>query len=132
MDIYGIGGALRGIFEGFTHGARLSGRTTRMVEAVRSGDVIICRDDADIRHVKLRLKDRGDLLDVRVVTAKYAFCGNFARNLHRVGKVYFTHGLVEEHYEQALKRADYDLERMEYELRQRIAPSAAPPPHYPL
>ena len=127
MDIYGIGGALRGMFGVMSNGARRSGRTSRMLDLVRSGDVILCLSLNEADSLRKDLKKR-EIADVRVITKDQFYNrageGYASRD---IGRVHFTHEFVEDHYHCVLHRADEDLRDIELMLSRRPAVPTPPP-----
>ncbi|RDL44669.1 hypothetical protein DN730_09800 [Marinomonas piezotolerans] len=128
MDIYGIGSALRGMFGVVSEGARRSGRTSRMLDLVRSGDVILCLSTREAEGLRKELKRR-EISDVRVIDKKAFYEGAGRANARRdIGRVHFTHEFVEDHYHYALHRADESLRDIELILYRRPTPPPGPPP----
>ncbi|MBJ7550763.1 hypothetical protein [Marinomonas ostreistagni] len=127
MDIYGIGGALRGMFSVMSNGARRSGRTSRMLDLVRSGDVILCLGCGEAESLRKDLKKR-DISDVRVIT-KDQFYGRAGGGYasRDIGRVHFTHEFVEDYYHCVLHRADESLRDIELLLIRRPAVPNPPP-----
>lgn len=128
MDIYGIGGALRGMFGVLSSGARSTGRTSRMLDLVRSGDVILCLCISEAETMRKALRKRA-IDNVRVIdkNAFYEGAGRAAAG-RDVGRVHFTHEFVEDHYQVALHRADESLRDIELIMCRRPTPPPSPPP----
>lgn len=127
VDIYGFGGSLRGIFGGVLVGARRSGRTSRMLDLIRTGDVVICLEEKEVTATQRALKKRG-IPDVRVLTIKQFNERRGGASSPTNGRVHFTHEFVEQHYQTALDRADDSLHAIELILCRKPAVPPTPPP----
>ena len=67
MDHFGIGVAIRETANAFFQGARGSGRTTSLVDSVKSGDRIIFHDNREAERVKKLCAERGVEIEWSVV-----------------------------------------------------------------
>lgn len=116
-DFFGIGTALRAILSTYRQTARRTGRTTRLLDALRDGDRVIVASSEEHRHLASLVRMRG--LDVAVMCLS-------PRDFHPAGlqgipgRTYFDHGWVEAFYEQQLSYA----ERALAEMQERLQPVA--------
>lgn len=99
---------LRAALNLFEQGARRSGRTTRMIEALRNGDTIICASGAYAGELtRLIGRERPELISVRVFV-----CETFEdayRRTRGAGRVILDHEWVRVFYHRALDQAEREL-----------------------
>ncbi|GHB33667.1 hypothetical protein GCM10007094_23070 [Pseudovibrio japonicus] len=101
------GPALKAFLDGIENQQCRSGRTTRMLDAVKEGDVVVCWDAAHARHIRFGLEER-ELRDVRLVTL-----GTQTGSLPMTsGHVHFDHYSLLHHFHTAIVRAQQQVEDM--------------------
>jgi len=64
MDIFGIGSAIKGCAQIYFRGAIQTGRTTNMLEHLKSGDLVIFLDVYSAYDFKLKAAGKGIIIDV--------------------------------------------------------------------
>ena len=104
MDLFGIGSAVRGAMRIYFMSARSTGRTTRLVEILESGDTVVCVDTAQARRIVSLCKDNGQYnVDYIIVDPKYP------DNVYHVlagkeiqGRLIFDHVWIEQYYLHAI------------------------------
>lgn len=119
-----VGAALEMALQAYGLGARQSGRTTTLLDAVKAGDVVLCADIAEQRNLRGRLRERGINADVLIVPPSYP---DVLERLHRrnVGvSVHLHHDWVNKFYEQELLGARRHLGA----ILDALKPEPATPP----
>lgn len=106
-DEYGLFAAVKAGFHTFSMMARRTGRTTRMIERIKDGDVLICSTSDERRDLEWRLRQAGkDKVKIVVQDPTKRF-DNPA--LWTNGEVHFDHWWVEQRIADALKVTEADL-----------------------
>lgn len=115
MDENGMGSAALVGLRLFDAASRRSGRTERMIERARDGDVIVCSQDREAQRVKALLRKAGK--NTAVVHAK-ASPGSLSHIVQAVafgargGRVLFDHEFAYAYISAAIQDAEYDLTRV--------------------
>lgn len=117
-DFFGIGTALRALFAAYTQTARRTGRTTRLVGALRDGDRVIVASVPEQRYLKSLMRMRGLEVEVRCIPPRDFHPGELERIQ---GRTHFDHGWIERFYEHQLSYA----ERALAEIEERLQPAPA-------
>lgn len=126
MDAYGIGAAISAYIETYRHASRQTGRSSRLMEAVRDGDAIVFTSSKHAREFEWRLRD-ADTQAGKAPRAIQPVCvepGDFsalAEKLHslrarqqgRGGRLHFDHEWLEELYARAIRQAAFDVRHFE-------------------
>lgn len=109
MDEYGIGSAAAMGLQLYELASRASGRTSRMLDAARDDDLIICRTTKETDRIRRLLKEKGKA--TRVTTIQHR------DELSRIGprakgRALFDHDWVHHFFVEAVKGAEEDLRRL--------------------
>lgn len=116
MDHFGIGAGITAVVRTFFQAARATGRTTSLVESLKTGDRVVFLTEREGRRVQAMCKDRGVRIQIVV---------NDARNLDPLrgygspgddGRFVFDHSWVEEFYNHTIERAQHRLDQFQREL----------------
>ncbi len=103
-DRYGM--ALRVALEAVEIGARRSGRTTRMLDQVRDGDVVVCATAREVDRLTRLLAERR--IKARVTMA----AGHYDVPRPRApGRIHFDHDWLRLRYLDAIEGVRIDLEQ---------------------
>lgn len=106
MDHFGIGAALEGAAVIYFRSARRSGRTTSLVESLKTGDRVVFLEAREADRVKRLCMERGVKIEVTVLDPKRP--GDiFHKNgsLPAEGRMLFDHGWLEAFYLFRLREA---------------------------
>lgn len=112
MDHFGIGAGVAGAAQVYFRSARRTGRTTSLVDSLKSGDRVIFDNPAEAGRVKALARERG--VDVDCVCIEPG-----SPEILRIGtpleecRTIFDHGWVERHYEIAIKRAIKEVDELQ-------------------
>jgi hypothetical protein len=124
MDMFGIGSAITAVVDSYFHGARSTGRTTRLLESLKAGDRIVTLDEPQARVLRSLLTRRKLAVSVLVLPVRDPILPGIARS---EGKTVFDHTWVEEFYRLELRRANSSLRYIEEHLsRTELAETAYP------
>ena len=126
MDIFGIENHLQGEVRAYFLRNRRTGRTTKLVATVQSGDRVVCANEAEARHLREELR-RVDKVGVQVVVAAadYPKLLGFSRS---EGRTVFDHSWLEDFYTAEIKRSAQNVTELERRLsRYEIEPEAPAP-----
>lgn len=110
MDMFGIGNAVRASLDILFVSARRTGRTTLLVENLKSGDRVITSTPQEARTLERLLKERGLEVEVEVIYVSpenfedYAF--RSANTLSGDGRAVLDHSMVEALYARGASRVD--------------------------
>lgn len=105
-----VSAALEMALQAYDLGARRSGRTTALLDAVKAGDVVLCASIAEQRSLTYQLRGRGIRADVRIVGANYPDVQECLRRLNAGARVHLHHDWVKKFYEQELLGARQHME----------------------
>lgn len=114
MDHFGIGAALEGAAQIYFRSARRSGRTTSLVESLKTGDRVVFLDAREADRVKMLCKERGVEIEVTVLDPKRP--GDiFHKNgsLPAEGRMLFDHGWLEAFYLFRLQEAARHVDELQ-------------------
>ena len=115
MDHYGIGTALRAMLCNYSQTARQTGRTTSLIESVKTGDCVVFANTREAKRVQNLLKERNIHIDC--VTAHPADAPSLYRdNLGTSGRMLFDHTWVEEFYRIELDKLIESVDRFQTRL----------------
>jgi hypothetical protein len=113
MDHFGIGAALEGAARIYFSSARASGRTTSLLESLKSGDRVVFPTQQSASYMAFKCRERG--LEVECVVVPPAHPESlFERAIPR-GRTLFDHTWVEESYLLALQRCRVDIDHWQRE-----------------
>lgn len=105
-----VSAALEMALQAYDLGARQSGRTTALLDAVKAGDVVLCASLAEQRNLAYQLRGRGIRADVRIVGANYPDVQRFLQGLGAGTRVHLHHDWAKKFYEQELLGARRHME----------------------
>lgn len=111
---YGIGAALDAMLRTLEHSARRTGRTTRMLDALREGDQVIAMNADHAQILRRDIRERG-LKDVSVIAVPDTAQGAVLSKVHpatRKGVTHFDHTWVEKFYAGAIAEMRKDFEQL--------------------
>lgn len=113
MDFFGIGQALTGCLEIYFRSARMTGRTTNLIESVKDGDMVVFSTHKD-RVIFVRELNARGLSCATMVCDPVDINGIFKVATSK-GRTIFDHRFVEEFYTNSLNSAISTLERVQIE-----------------
>jgi len=113
MDIFGIGAAMRGVMGVYFTGARQTGRTTAMIEAVNDGDRIIFADSKEAARVERLLLHRGKSVTCLTISPRDSRFFNIGTGQ---GRTIFDHSWVEHYYLNAIDTAGKEIDHFQGQL----------------
>jgi len=113
-DSYGVGNALKAFHHSMVMASRRTGRTSRMLEQVKSGDRIVFASEAMARHVRPLLKEMGK--EVELVVCNPRDPASLFYRATAKGYTHFDHDWVDEYYRLALEDAGERLMRLPREV----------------
>lgn len=117
MDQFGIGAAVRGAAEIYFRSARRTGRTTMLVESLKTGDRVVFADAKEAQRVKGLCKERGVEIETLVVSVEHSPHNLFSRgSTPGDGRTVFDHSWVESWYARAIKEAAEHIDNMQNAL----------------
>ena len=97
----------------YSQTARLTGRTTSLINSLKDGDRVCCATTDEARHLERMCKLHG--LQVTVITLP-------VRDAHRIfekgtsqGRTFFDHTWVERYYMAAVERAQDEIDQLQRE-----------------
>jgi len=120
-DFFGIDNAVKGMVNGYFQSARRSGRTTRMVEAVKTGDRILFRSGREAVRVQRMCRDLGKDVKCSVASGLNELCP-------AKGRTFFDHGFIENLYQKSIEDTAKHIESMEKHLNLMCADPEPPVP----
>lgn len=130
-DFFGIGATMKALVSIYTASARASGRTTRLVQALRPGDRVICQNKEQMRHLERRLREAGFAReDVTLVVMPAKDYRQIYERKPSSGRTYFDHGWVEEFYRDQINECAHTI--YEWETRLSDKPPESAPLEYRL
>ncbi|WP_342361377.1 hypothetical protein [Terrarubrum flagellatum] len=107
-DEYGFAAATKTGLRLYGMSSRRTGRTSRMIERVRKGDVIICADSREKERVQRLLREAKKAeIDVVVVNPQRTPLRDVGTRPN--GRVFFDHGWIERYFEIEIDRAANQL-----------------------
>lgn len=112
MDILGIGAGVEASAYIYFTATRQTGKTTRLIEALKSGDRVVCRSDKEKRRMFYQLRNRG-IDDVEVVSVPpdqpFRLVDRFPPSN---GRTFFDDVWLQDFYLQEIKAAGRSLDRL--------------------
>lgn len=129
VDDAGIGAAAIMGIEIYDHACRGSGRTHRMVMALKPGTTVLCKGEP--RWLEAMIRDlRGKDFDAKVVS-----CGSLDRAYEAIGNakarrrlIAMDHHLIADFYLETVKRLTRDLAHLGIEQHNETLMTNKPPP----
>lgn len=116
MDHYGIGAAITGAMNIYLQTARQTGRTTSLVDSLKSGDRVIFTDSREAQRVQRLIAQRGINVECLIVNPDNPHALFDRGSVPGEGRLVFDHRWVEEYYRLAIARAMKDIDHFEREL----------------
>lgn len=117
MDFFNIGSVLLTSLAAYTHTARQTGRTTRLINSLKDGDRVLVGSDSEQRHLTDLVKRRGLNVEIRHMRAdrhpSWAVENGMSMS---AGRTYFEHTLVEQFYRDAITRTAAEILDVEIHL----------------
>lgn len=108
MNDNGIKAAMLMAFRTFTALSRGSGRTDAMIRGARVGDIILCADEIEYRHVRARLKELGRD-GIKVSWSDPRTDPRRMRGTNTMGATLFSHLYIERFWEHRMEKIDEEL-----------------------
>ena len=96
MDHFGIGAGVLGAVETYITAARRTGRTTSLMDSLKSGDRVVCRTQGEANDLDMRCRERGLKVDFVILPV-----GEPQVILYKTtstGRTVFDHTWLEEYY----------------------------------
>lgn len=113
-DSYGVGNALKAFHHSMFMASRRTGRTSRMLEQVKSGDRIVFASEGAAGHVRPLLKEMGKEVECVICTPKDPY--SLSVRPPAKGFTHFDHDWVDEYYRFALEQASEWLMKLPREV----------------
>lgn len=113
MDHFGIGAAMQAMLLNYSQAARGTGRTTSLVESVKTGDRIVFTNPREAARVKRLCAERGvtvDCVAIDPTNPRKLFESGPSK-----GRTIFDHTWVEMHYARFIEAAQKDIDLIERE-----------------
>ena len=115
MDEYGFSAAARMALQLFETNSRQTGRTARMIERVRDGDLIVTSMGKEALRLERLLKE------AKKTGVKIIVCNSDDYPIERArgaipSRVFFDHSWVLAYFQRELEHADARLERLQREM----------------
>jgi hypothetical protein len=122
MDHFGIGNGVDSAVRIYFQSARRSGRTTSLVESLKTGDRVVFSTQKEARRVLSLCKERDVVIEAIVCDPESP-----ERLFHRgspsdASRTVFDHGWVEQFYFNAIERARADIDAFQRNLSGRSLP----------
>lgn len=112
MDILGIGAGVEASANIYFLAKARTGKTTRIIEALKSGDRVVCRSDKEKRRMFYQLRSRG-IDDVEVVNVPPDRPGRLVdRFPPPKGRTFFDDVWLQDFYLEEIKQAGRALDRL--------------------
>lgn len=112
MDIYGIGSGIESGAMIFFQSCRQTGRTTRMIEALKPGDRVVVHEAALKRHMEKELARAGKA-GIEVVAVPVNESHSLVVGRPRAeGRTYFTHDWLQLYWLRAIREIQQDLAQL--------------------
>lgn len=116
VDDHGLSAAMNMAFQIFEQGSRRSGRTERMLAAVRDGDWIVTSVAAEARRIECRLKELGRE-KVRVIVSQPRTYGlRWEQGPNARGFVHFDHEFLTDYWRAKLDAAEVELDNLQAKI----------------
>ena len=103
MDVCGVGNTVIGAAEVAFAAARVSGRTTTMINMVKDGDRVVFLNQREANRVDSLLRERG--IKAHCIVASPTIPEEVYRLGTPRGRLIFDHSWVEEYYRRTLHRS---------------------------
>lgn len=116
MDHFGIGAGVTAVVRTFFQAARATGRTTSLVESLKTGDRVVFLNEREGRRVQAMCKDRGVEIQITVNDARYLDRLLSHGPPRHDGRLVFDHSWVEEFYSHTIEQAQRKLDHFQREL----------------
>lgn len=120
MDFFGIGAGMLGAARGYLQGARRTGRTTRLMESLKTGDRVIFNTTQEARLFERECLRHELIIHCTVCPAQEPHRVHSLPPVH--GRTRFDHGWVERFYEQQMQSAMAQIPKWEAHLSSAPAP----------
>ncbi|WP_333830988.1 hypothetical protein [Pararhodobacter sp.] len=121
MDHFGIGSGVAGAARVYFHSSCRTGRTTSLVDSLKTDDRVVFLSEREGRRVQALCKERGVSIEV-IVSAPQSPDRLFVRGSPTGdARTVFDHGWVEQFYLDAIERARLDIDLMQTNLSGRGA-----------
>lgn len=113
MDHFGIGHAMQSMVRVYCQSARRSGRTTSLLESVKSGDRVVFINEAQASEFRRLCKERQ--VDVSCIVAPVNEPDRLFQRPPSEGRTLFDHVWIEEYYMTALERCAAEIDHLQRE-----------------
>ena len=114
MDHFGIGAALEGAALIYFRSARQTGRTTSLVDSLKTGDFVVFLEAREADRVKMLCKERGVEIGIAVIDPKRPEdIFNKTGSLKADGRMLFDHSWLEAFYLFRLQEAARHVDELQ-------------------
>jgi hypothetical protein len=110
MDHFGIGHAVAACLGMYRQAARRTGRTTSLVESLKTGDRVVCLPGGEADRIRRLAKERD--IHVSVVVVPVGQPHRLFESEPSEGRTIFDHAWVEEFYFMSIKHTIEELDRL--------------------
>lgn len=125
MDFFGISAGALGALRVYFRSARGTGRTTRLLIAVKDGDRVCFSDSKMAHHFKRLCQEVGKDIECRVVPVNAP--ESILQAPRSKGRTFFDHALLEELYVRAIDRTAQSISQLEQMTSALPEPPDLPP-----
>lgn len=116
MDQFGIGQAINGATHVYFRASRQTGRTTALIESLKSGDMVVFIDSREAERVKRLCLEKGVNIKTIVLDPKEPQRIFDRGSVSGDGRCVFDHSWVEQYYLNAIKRAQKEIDMFQREI----------------
>lgn len=116
MDHFGIGNMLRGVANVMFMQIRGSGRTTSLVDSVKTGDRVVFTNTSHARRFEQLCKERGVKVECVVVPVDQPSRLFDRGSVPGDGRLIFDHVWLEEYYLETIKQAEACVDKWQREI----------------
>lgn len=113
---YGFGKELQSSIQNIEQSMRRTGRTTRMLEALKDGDRVVTYSEASASYLRQLIRERGLNVNVRVCEPTPGALADMERVKASDGETVFDHTWIYMYYRAALDGASAMLNRRAVQL----------------
>ena len=111
MDIFGIAQAMKGMAYTYFQSARRAGRTTALIESLKSGDQVCFASSQEAHRVQVLCRERGIEITICVISPKQP--DKLFNQARAQGRFIFDHLWVEQYYLHRIEQASLDIDHFQ-------------------
>lgn len=115
-----VGAVLNTALEVYVQSARRSGRTTRMIEGLSDGDIVIFQDNREKERVSRLIRETRPKLNVKLIAIP-ADRPELLRGLRAPNRLRFDHLWIEAWHRYSVERASREISFFEERMSDKLA-----------